>query len=94
MQGSELRELRRTLRMDRLTFARLIGYTGTDRNDILRVRRHERGHEVPLYLARLVWLVAVWVRRTGELPPFPDWPGYVFEHAPDPGHVTTEELDA
>ncbi len=95
MNGSELREIRRGLRMDRLQFARMIGYTGTDRNDIMRVRRHENGQQVPLYLARLAWLVAAWARRTGALPPFPDWSGYDFDHTPDPGHVaTTADLDA
>lgn len=81
--------------MDRLQFARLLGYTGTDRNDVMRVRRLENGQQVPLYLARLAWLVATWSRRTGELPPFPDWSGYQFDHSPDPGHVAdTEDLDA
>lgn len=87
MLGSEMREIRRRLRMDRLQFARVIGYTGTDRNDVMRVRRHENGQQVPLYLARSVWMLAAWVRRTGELPPFPEWPGYDFDHTPDPDHV-------
>lgn len=80
--------------MDRLQFARVIGYTGTDRNDMMRVRRHENGQQVPLYLARLAWLIVAWVRRTGELPPFPAWPGYEFEHTPDPDVITTKDLDA
>ena len=83
MLGSELREIRHRLQMDRLQFARLLGYTGTDRNDVMRVRRLENGRQVPLYLARLVWLVAAWVRRTNAMPPFPEWPGYEFEHTPD-----------
>ena len=86
MIGSEMREIRRLLRMDRLQFARLLGYTGTDRNDVMRVRRLENGRQVPLYLARLVWLVAAWVRRTNEMPPFPEWPEYEFDHTPDPVH--------
>lgn len=95
MQGSEMYEIRRRLRMNRLQFARLIGYTGTDRNDIMRVRRHENSKQVPLYLARLVWLIAAWTRRTAELPPFPEWPGYDYDHTPDPSHIpAVEELDA
>ena len=90
--GSELREIRRRLRMDRLQFARLIGYTGTDRNDIMRVRKFENDkQQVPLYIARLAWLLQVWVGRTHELPPFPDWPGYEFEHSPDPHHLEPED---
>ncbi len=89
MTGSQMREIRRELRMDRLAFARLIGYTGTDRNDALRVKRHENGKQIPLYLARLLWLITVWTRRTGELPEFPSWPGYDFDHTPDPAHGET-----
>jgi hypothetical protein len=83
MRGSDMREIRRQLRMDRLQFARLLGYTGTDRNDAMRVRRHENSPQVPLYLARLAWLISVWVKRTNELPPFPGWVGYDFDHTPD-----------
>lgn len=78
--------------MDRLQFARLLGYTGTDRNSVMRVRRLENGiTQVPLYIARLVWLVTVWVRSTAELPPFPEWSGYEYDHSPDPGHVLESE---
>lgn len=80
--------------MDRLQFARVIGYTGTDRNDIMRVRRHENGQQVPLYLARSIWMLAAWVRRTGMLPPFPEWPGYDYDHTPDPDLLTIEADDA
>lgn len=87
MTGSELREVRRRLRLERLAMARLIGYTGTDRNDTMRIKRLENsGDPVPLYIARLVWLIEVWSRRYGELPPFPEWPGYDFDHSPDPQH--------
>lgn len=87
MTGSEMREIRRRLKMDRATFAKLIGYTGLDRNNENRVKRLENaGDPVPLYIARLLWLIEVWVRNKNELPPFPDWPGYEFDHSPDPGH--------
>lgn len=82
-----MREIRRRLRMDRLQFARLIGYTGTDRNDEMRVKRLENaGDPVPRHIARLVWLIAIWTRTHNELPPFPDWPYYDYDHSPDPGH--------
>jgi hypothetical protein len=87
MTGSEMREIRRRFRMERADFAKLIGYTGTDRNNELRVKRLENaGEPVPLYIARLVWLIAIWARGHNQLPDFPEWPGYEFDHAPDPGH--------
>lgn len=93
MTGSELREVRRRLRLERLAMARLIGYTGTDRNDTMRIKRLENSSDpVPLYIARLVWLIEVWSRRYGTLPPFPDWPGYDYDHSPDPQHQ--EQVDA
>lgn len=93
MTGSELREIRRRLGLERLAMARLIGYTGTDRNDTMRVKRLENsGDPVPRHIAKLVWLIDVWARRYGVLPPFPEWPYYEFDHSPDPGH-TTESVD-
>lgn len=81
-----MKAMRRGLRMNRIEFARLIGYTGTDRNDETRVKRHENSQRIPLYIARLLWLLEHWRGETGELPTFPSWPGYEFEHTPDPGH--------
>lgn len=71
--------------------ARLIGYTGTDRNDTMRIKRYENSPEpVPRHIARLVWLIDTWARRYGEVPPFPEWDYYDFDHSPDPGHETRE----
>lgn len=86
MKSHELKNLRKSLGLERLTFARLIGYTGTDRNDVMRVKQYEEKKQVPLYIARLVWLIADYKRRTGRFPTFPDWPGYTFPHDPDPEH--------
>lgn len=92
MLGSELRETRRRLRMTRLELARVVGYTGTDRNNVMRVRRYENGgQQIPLYIARSVWMLAAWVRRTNELPPFPAWPGYKFDHTPDADHAESDD---
>ncbi len=85
-----MRELRRRLKMNRVEFARLIGYTGTDRNDETRVKRHENSPKIPLYLARLLWLLDNWFNNTAQLPPFPEWSGYEFDHSPDPGHIKAE----
>jgi hypothetical protein len=90
MKGREMRQLRQSLRMDRVQFARLIGYTGTNRNDATRVKRYEKSPEpVPLHIARLLWLIGGYVRHNGELPHFPEWGYYDYEHGPDPEHART-----
>jgi transcriptional regulator with XRE-family HTH domain len=87
MNGAELRKIREKMGLERLELARLIGYTGSDRNDIDRIKRYERdAKQVPLYIARLVWLLAAHQRRTSILPEFPGWPGYDFQSIPDPQH--------
>jgi len=89
--GAEMKALRLRLGLGRLEFARLIGYTGTDRNDEMRVKRYEDGELVPLYLARLFWLIEEFVRAHARLPVFPEWGGYEFEHSPDPQHRQQED---
>lgn len=87
MHGNEFRSLREKMGLDRLAMARMIGYTGTDRNDVMRIRRLENsGEPVPLYIARLVWLIDEYSEVQGWRPHFPDWPGYEFDHTPDPQH--------
>jgi transcriptional regulator with XRE-family HTH domain len=84
MTGSELKKIRQKMGLERLELARLMGYTGSDRNDITRIKQYERdAKQVPLYIARLVWLLAAHQRRTSILPEFPGWPGYEFESKPD-----------
>lgn len=92
MKGQDLKNLRQRMGLERLQFARMLGYTGTDRNDITRIRSYENGKkQVPLYIARLVWLLAAHHRRIRAFPEFPAWPGYEFQHDPDPQHQ--EQLD-
>lgn len=86
MKSQQFKNIRKNLGLDRLGFARLIGFTGTDRNDINRVAKFEGSRQVPLYIARLVWLIAEYRRITGRNPAFPDWPGYDYDHSPDPQH--------
>ena len=89
MKAQEMKNLRQRMGLERLEFARLLGYTGSDRNDITRIRQYESGRggkQIPLYIARLVWLLAAHQRRTGSMPEFPAWPGYEFASAPDPKH--------
>lgn len=94
MNAQEFKNSRQRLGLTRLEFARLIGYTGTDRNDETRIKKYERGgkdSQVPLYIARLVYLLVSHHKRIGELPRFPDWPGYVFKSEPDPQHQGVED---
>ena len=84
MLGTEFRQIRWRLQMNRLQFARILGYTGTDRNDVMRMRKYEGDkQQIPLYVARWAWLLVAWFDLTGQIPQFPDWPGYDFDHAPD-----------
>lgn len=100
MQGNEMKAIRELLGMTELQLARAIGYTGTDRNDDTRIREYERGKKkIPLYIARLVWLIGEIDARSEAnllqgvfdpgyvaddgLPDWPEWPGYEFEHIPD-----------
>ena len=94
MHGTELKRIRKHLGMDRFQFARLIGYTGTDRNNETRLRSFENGKlQVPLYIARFTDLIERHYNMFGTLPDFPDWPGYQFESVPDPQHQK-EKTDA
>jgi len=87
MTGSEMKKIRDRMGLERLELARLIGYTGNDRNDESRIRKLESGaKQIPLYIARLVWLLSAHQRRTGILPEFPGWPGYDFVSTPDAEH--------
>ena len=89
VKGQEMKNIRQRMGLERLEFARLLGYTGSDRNDVTRIRQYEAGRngkQIPLYIARLVWLIAYYQRRIGAMPEFPHWPGYEFTSTPDPEH--------
>lgn len=95
MKAQEFKNIRLRLGLERLAFARLLGYTGTDRNDETRIKQYERGgpdRQVPLYIARLVWMLLLYHRSTGQIPTFPEWPGYVFKTEPDPQHQPKEKI--
>lgn len=94
MRGIELKRTRQRMNLDRVQFAELIGYTGTPKHNADRVRSYENGkRQIPLYIAKAVWLLAAHWRRTGEFPKYPDWPGYDFESVTDPGHTKKETSD-
>lgn len=82
MDGTEMKRLRQDMGLDRLQFARMIGYSGTDRNDDFRIRSYEGNKkQIPLYIARLVWLIHQ-IRGYGPIE-WPNWSGYDFYHLPD-----------
>lgn len=90
MKPQEFKNIRQKMGLERLEFARLLGYTGSDRNNVTRIKQYEGGaggRQIPLYIARLVWLLAAHQRRTGILPEFPGWPGYEVVSTPDPETV-------
>ena len=61
MTGAELKQIRKRMALSKRLFAlRVIGYTGTDRNNEMRLAKMEREEEVPLHIARLVWLVDIY----------------------------------
>lgn len=43
MDGKEFKRIRKSLGMDRLTFARALGYRGSDRNAATDIERIEHG---------------------------------------------------
>jgi transcriptional regulator with XRE-family HTH domain len=83
MRGSELSAIRTRLRMSEARFAQLLGYTGKPKNNQNRIMEYERGKkQIPLYIARLAWLIDAWIDAFGSVN-FPSWEGYDFEHKPD-----------
>lgn len=87
MNGRDLHALREHMGLSKEELAKLIGYTGNPKNDANRIYNYERSDLVPLYVARLVWLISCFHDEYGHWPDFPQWPGYDFESTPDPGHV-------
>jgi hypothetical protein len=72
MTGKDLRRIRKSLSLETKDFALLLGYTGNDRNNDLRIRRLEAEDLVPLYIGRLVWLIKCWFdEHEGTLPYWP-----------------------
>lgn len=71
MTGKEFRLVRERLKLGRSQFALLLGYVGNDRNNNLRVRRLEDEELVPLYIARLLWLIDQYRIEHGNLPHWP-----------------------
>ncbi len=97
MDGVEFRTIREQLNLNRNQFARLLGYTGNSTNNVTQIKRYETGdRQIPLYIARLAWLIArldtyrlapeqglkIGKDQFGQIA-WPYWPGYVFDSEPD-----------
>lgn len=98
MTGEEFRTIRKAFGMDRPTFSILLGYTGNETTNERRLQRFETNRmQIPLYIARLAWLLnQLRARRklldvlvdddvidSRGIALWPDWPGYDFESVPD-----------
>lgn len=83
MTGAEFKRIRKSLEMERGEFALLIGYRGSDRNNETKIKRLEDGEQVPLYIARFVWLIQLYFHtHNGNLP---SWPNHLrFEGSKQP----------
>lgn len=58
MTGSELQRLRESTGMERVPFARALGYSGEHANIFKTIKRYEMSDSVPPLLARLAWLIS------------------------------------
>lgn len=73
MNGIEFREIRKRLGLSEAEFAEELGYTGNERNNVTAIQRYERGkRQVPLYMARLAWLLD----QINSLTPIEKWTGF------------------
>jgi hypothetical protein len=74
MTGAELKRIRERMELEPQQFAiHVIGYTGADKNIDYRVRKMEAAEEVPLHIARLVWLTLQYsMEHNGNMPHWPD----------------------
>lgn len=95
MSPEEFKRIRMSFGLSRSSFAAMIGYTGTQANRRDRIKKFENGKaQVPLYIARFVWLIEQHVLSMAPLGLprvaicWPEWPGYDFISQPDPGHET------
>lgn len=91
MKGDEFRRIRKFFGLGKVDWMYALGYAGNKNTMYINCERYENGtREIPLYLARYVWLVEQWGRHrlhngakseTDLLPKWPEWPGYELEEA-------------
>ena len=93
MKGDELKRIRYRLRLTKFKFGRLLGYTSKRLATISQVHSMERGRKpIPLYIARLAWLIHRFYEIDGEtIPLLPDWD---YEIANEPGESDAGDDEA
>ena len=79
MKGPEFRKIRKFFGLSKTDWMYQLGYSGTKNTMYLNCERYENGsREIPLYLARYVWLLEQWGRERPPLAPaqsaLPSWP--------------------
>lgn len=100
MNGMEFQRIRLRLGLNEAEFAAELGYTGKGKNRVNLIRDFESGRKrIPLYIARLAWLVWKTLYADGDpirlvytAPGFkiswPHWPGYTREELEDASERT------
>lgn len=84
MKGREFRKIRKFFGLGKAEFMYQLGYAGNKNTLYINCARYENDQrEIPLWLARYVWLLEQWGRSQpprapaeSALPKWPDWPGY------------------
>ena len=78
MKGPEFKAIRESFGLNPQDWMYELGYGGNKNTLRLNCERYENGEkEIPLYLARYIWLVQQY-SHVG-MPKWPDWPGYHFD---------------
>lgn len=80
MNGLQMRECRKSMKLGQVEFGRLMGYTGTAKTVKDTVYKYEGGkRQIPPMVARLAWLLSE-LYKAGIAPEFPNWPHYQLEN--------------
>lgn len=89
VKGQEFSDARRRLGLSKDQMALELGYRGSRRNNIALMMRYENdSKQIPLTVASLAWLLVGYFELTGQIPEWPDWPGY--DPIPDPPQLGDE----
>lgn len=102
MKGPEFRRIRKFFGLGKADWMYQLGYAGNKNTLFINCARYENGQrEIPLWLARYVWLMEQWGRAQpprapaeAALPKWPEWPGYDLEERPSPpvGKISLQDV--
>ncbi len=86
MKGPEFKAIRESFGLNPQDWMYELGYGGNKNTLRLNCERYENGEkEIPLYLARYLWLLQQYALSPFDspeplkMPRWPDWPGYHFD---------------